>query len=85
MRKPQVTRTIGFYEKVVKAYKPSTDEVLTVTVNTNKDTEKAVREALDKDLNLITVISTERKEQSYAMDLDFFIANATPITQKGDN
>lgn len=80
MRKPSVTRTVSFYEKTVKCYKPSTDEVLTVTVTTNKDTDKAVKDILDKDLTLITVLSTERKEGVYTMPLDFFLENATLVT-----
>lgn len=80
MRKPSVTRTIAFFEKTVKCYKPSTDEVLTVTVTTNKDTDKAVKDVLDKDLTFITVISTERKEGVYTMPLDFFLEHATLVT-----
>lgn len=79
MRKPSVTRTVSFYEKTVKCYKPSTDEVLTVTVTTNKDNDKAVKDILDKDLTFITVISTERKEGVYTMPLDFFLEHATLV------
>jgi len=79
MRKPSVTRTVSFYKKTVKCYKPSTDEVLTVTVTTNKDNDKAVKDILDKDLTFITVISTERKEGVYTMPLDFFLEHATLV------
>lgn len=81
MRKPSVTRTVSFYEKTVKCYKSTTDEVLTVTVTTNKDTDKAVKDVLDKDLTFITVISTERKEGVYTMPLDFFLEHATLVTE----
>jgi len=84
MRKPSVTRTIAFYEKTVKCYKAATDEVLTVTVTTNKDTDKAAKDALDKDLTFITVVKTERKEGVYTMPLDFFLEHAHLTTQPTD-
>lgn len=80
MRKPSVTRTVGFYEKTVKVYKQSTDEVLTITVTTSKDTDKAVKDSLDKDLRFITVTNTVKKQGIYTMPLDFFIANSTLVT-----
>lgn len=80
MRKPSVTRTVNFYEKTVKVYKKSTDEVLTLKVTTDKDTDKAARNALPEDCSMITVISTEKKQGVYRISLDDFLKYAEEIT-----
>lgn len=80
MRKATVTRTVNFFEKKVKVYKKSTDEVLTVTVTTNKDTDKAAKDALPEDCSMITVISTEKKQGVYRISLDDFLKYAEEIT-----
>jgi len=84
MRKPQISRTVHFFNNIVKVYKKDTDEVLTTEVQTIAGTDKAVKEALSDDMSLVTVIERKEITQTYTMPLADFIKSATPVTTKDE-
>ena len=85
MRKPQISRTIHYFNNVVKVYKKDTDEVLSIDVKTLTATDKAVKDALDENVSLVTVISREELTETYTMPLATFIETATPVSGKENN
>lgn len=82
MRKPQISRTIHFFDNLAKVYKKDTDEVLTINVKTLTGTDKAVKDALDENTSLVTVIERKEITETYTMPLSTFIETATPVTGK---
>lgn len=84
MRKPQISRTIHFFNNVVKVYKKDTDEVLTTDIQTLTGTDNAVKDALPDEMSLVIVIERREITQTYTMPLTDFIKLATPVTAKDE-
>lgn len=84
MRKPQISRTVHFFDNTVKVYKKGTDEVLTTNVKTLAGSDKAVKDALPDEMSLVTVIERKEITETYTMPLSTFIETATP-TGKENN
>ena len=84
MRKPQISRTVHFFDNTVKVYKKDTDEVLTTNVKTLTGNDKAVKEALPDEMSLVTVIERKEITETYTMPLSTFIETATPAGKENN-
>lgn len=90
-RKPQITRTFKTNRVTVLCLDITTAEPQNVTVTLSrvlsdeKKTLAAVKAAVETDtLKAVSIVDSEVIEQLYAMDEDFFLANATPVARGTD-